>query len=116
MTCAVVSCRVTSNGDVTSWLPKFFTITVTLAVLPCTTELGPLTLITARSVSGPGGGGAKPSIVTPNRLSTRSMRLAMVTVALPAKSSATGLRFASSVTMSEPESPPPLKPPGEMIS
>ena len=44
------------------------------------------------------------------------MRLAMVTEALPAKSNATGLRFPSSVTMSEPESPPLLNPPGLMIS
>src|SRR5260370_16881923 len=65
VTCTVVSCRVTSNGDVTSWLPKFFTITVTLAVLPCPTELGPRTLITGRSVSGPGGRGSKPSFGTP---------------------------------------------------
>ena len=44
------------------------------------------------------------------------MRLAIVTDELPANSSPTGLRFASSVTMSEPESPPPLNVPGEMIS
>ena len=115
VTCSVVSCSVTSKAE-TSWLPTFFTETVTLDVPPCTAELGPLTLVTARSVSGPGGGGAKPSITTPKRWSTRSIRLAIVTLALPANSNATGLRFASSVTMSEPESPPLLNPPGEMIN
>ena len=96
-------------------MPKFFTVTVTLAAT-FTMVLGPLTLVTAKSVSGPGGGGAKPSIVTPKRLSTRSIRLAIVTDELPAKRSATGLRLPSSVTMSEPESPPPLNVPGEMIT
>ena len=115
ITCTVVSWSVTSKLD-TSWLPKFFTVTATLPVVFCTTALGPLIPVTARSVNGPGGGGAKPSIVTPKRLSTRSMRLAIVTEELPANSSPTGLRFASSVTMSEPESPPPLNPPGEMSS
>ena len=115
ITCAVVSCSVTSKLE-TSWLPKFFTVTAMLPVVFCTSVLGPLIPITARSVSGPGGGGAKPSTLTPKRLSTRSIRLAIVTDELPANSSPTGLRFASSVTMSEPESPPPLNVPGEMIS
>ena len=115
VTCSVVSCSVTSKLPM-SWLPKFLTTTVMLPVVFCTSELGPLRPVSARSVSGPGGGGAKPSIVTPKRLSTRSIRFAIVTDALPANSSATGFRFASSVTMSEPESPPPLNPPGEMIS
>ena len=115
VTCSVVSCRVTSKLD-TFWLPTFLTVTVMPAVVPGTPALGPLTLVTARSVSGPGGGGAKPSIETPNRLRTRSIRLAMVTVELPAKSSATGFRLPSSVTMREPESPPPLNVPGSMMN
>src|SRR5258706_11927305 len=36
----------------------------TLFRSPCTAVLGPLRLVTARSVNGPGGGGAKPSITT----------------------------------------------------
>ncbi len=113
VTCSVVSWSVTSNVE-TSWFPTFLTLTVTLEGLPCTPVPGPLRLVTARSVNGPGGGGAKPSITTPKRCSTRSIRLAIVTLALPANSNATGLRFASSVTMSEPESPPLLNPPGVM--
>ncbi len=115
VTCSVASCRVTSKAG-TSWLPTFFTVTLTPAVLPWITRLGPLMLVTARSVRGPGGGGAEPSIVTPKRSRTRSIRLAIVTDELPANSSATGFRFASSVTSSEPESPPPLNVPGETIS
>src|SRR6266576_5531180 len=65
VTCAVVSCRTTSKADVTFWLPKFLMVTATLAVLPCTAALGPVMPMTATSVSGPGGGGANPSVATP---------------------------------------------------
>ena len=44
------------------------------------------------------------------------MRLAIVCDELPANSSATGLAVASSVTIKDPESPPPENPPGSMIS
>ena len=43
------------------------------------------------------------------------MRLAIVCVELPANRSPTGLLLPSSVTMSEPESPPPLNTPGSMM-
>jgi hypothetical protein len=70
----------------------------------------------ARNSRGPGGAGDDPSIVTPKRFSTRSIRFPIVTDELPANSNATGLALPSSVTMSEPESPPPLNVPGEMMN
>ena len=89
-------------------------------MLPCVADVGAPTLVIARSVTGRGGGGggggALPSIRTPKLLSTRSMRLAIVCVLLPANNKPTGRLVPSSETMSEPESPPPENVPGSMIS
>ena len=97
-------------------MPTFLIVTTTFTALPRVTELGAVTLVIARSVTGAGGGEVPPSTWTAKRFSTRSMRLAIVWVELPANRSATGFLFPSSVTISEPESPPPEKVPGSMTS
>src|SRR2546427_261379 len=71
------SWSVTSNAP-TGWLPTFFTVTPTFTVAPWVTAAGPVTLVTATSVTGAGGGGAPPSTCTPKLLSTRSIRYAVV--------------------------------------
>src|SRR2546426_1042590 len=110
------SWSVTSKAP-TFWLPTFFTVTPTLTVAPWVTDAGAVTLVTATSVMGAGGGGgAPPSTCTPKLLSTRSMRFAIVWVELPANRSPTGLLLLSSVTISDPESPPPENDPGSMTS
>src|SRR5438552_4817100 len=110
------SWSVTSNAP-TGWLPTFFTVTLTFTVAPWVTAAGPVTLVTAPSVTGAGGGGgAPPSTCTPKLLSTRSMRFAIVWVELPANKRPTGFLFWSSVTIKDPESPPPENDPGSMMS
>src|SRR2546426_4560419 len=110
------SWSVTSNAP-TGWLPTFFTVTPTFTVAPWVTAAGAVTLVTATSVTGAGGGGgAPPSTCTPKLLSTRSIRFAIVCVELPANNSPTGLLFWSSVTINDPQSPPPRNEPGPITS
>src|SRR3989442_3389949 len=71
----------------TGWLPTLLTVTPTFTAAPWVTDAGAVTLVTATSVMGVGGGGgAPPSTCTPELLSTRSMRVAIVLVAPPANS------------------------------
>ncbi len=93
-------------------VPRFSTVTVTVTVWPTTTGVGTSMPVTATSVVG--SGTAPPSTVTPNRFKTRSIRLTMVWVSLPAKSKPTGRLWLS--TTSDPESPPALKVPGVTMS
>ena len=64
----------------------------------------------------------EPSTPTPKYVRIGSMGEPMVTVLLPAKRRATGLLLwllflpLPSTTMSDPESPPALKPPGDMMT
>src|SRR3989442_3818944 len=110
------SWSVTSKAP-TFWLPTFWTVTPTFTVAPWVTDAGAVTLVTATSVMGAGGGGgAPPSTCTPKLLSTRSMRFAIVWVELPANRSPTGFLFWSSVTINDPESPPPENDPGSITS
>ncbi len=88
----------------------FRTVTVTDTASLAVADAGALTEETSTSVTSAGGDEVKPSTVTSNSSSTRSMRLRIVCVELPANSSPTGCRFASFVTTPEPESPPALKP------
>ena len=97
-------------------MPTFFVVTTTFTVAPWVTAVGALTLVIAMSVTGLGGGELPPSTVTPNWFSTRSMRFAIVCVELPANNRATGFFWSLSVTIKEPESPPPEKVPGSMTS
>ncbi len=106
---SVSSRRVTVMSMPTFWFPTFWTVTSTGTTSPWTAEAGALTLAIAMSVSGPGGAA---SMLTLKRLSTASMGFASVCVELPAKSRPTGFLLASSVTISDPESPPSLKTPG----
>ena len=116
VTLSVTSRSVSSMLPLTGWLPALRIVTTTFTLAPWVTEAGALTLVIARSVTGVGGGEVPPSTETPKYCSTRSMRLAIVCVELPANSSATGFLASSSVTISDPESPPPLNVPGSMTS
>ncbi len=64
VTLSVASRSVRSKLPATFSVPMFWTVTTTLAVLPIVTAPGALTLVTATSVSGVGGGAAPPSTVT----------------------------------------------------
>src|SRR5437879_8131236 len=77
------SWSVTSKAA-TGWLPTFLTVTPTFTAAPWVTDAGAVTLVTATSVMGVGGGGgAPPSTCTPKLLSARWMRFAGVWVHLP---------------------------------
>src|SRR6266508_3982920 len=122
-TLSVVSLSVTAKAALRSWVPTFLTATATLTLAPLSTEPGALTLVISTSVpgvggggGGGGGGGSPPSTCTPNRFSTRSIRFAIVWVELPANNKPTGFRLASSLTINDPESPPPENDPGSIRS
>src|SRR2546426_12043693 len=71
------SWSVTSNAP-TGWLPTFFTGTPTFTGAPCVTAAGPVTLVTATSVTGAGGGGGgPPSPRTPEVLGHQGVRVAV---------------------------------------
>ena len=82
----------------------------------CPSSIDALAGVTEMDDNVGAGAGAASSIVTLNRASTRSIRLANVRVELPANSSPTGLLLLSSslVTIRDPESPPLLKSPSSM--
>jgi hypothetical protein len=110
---SVTSLKTTSNAGSGS-VPAFRTSTPTVVVSFTRGKGGTARPLSSASVSG----AVVPpsSMLTPKRSRTRSIRLTMVSVSLPAKSRPTAWRSASSVTTREPESPPALKAPPGMES
>src|SRR2546426_3555563 len=107
---------VTSNAP-TGLLPTVLTVTPTFTVAPWVTAAGPVTLVTATSVTGVGGGGGAPAAPGPPQvLDTQATRVAAGLGEEPANKSPTGFLFWSSVTIKDPESPPPENDPGSMMS
>jgi hypothetical protein len=85
---ASVSSSSETSKEGRGWLPAFRTVTGTVVAWPTSTQGGASMLSTAASVNG---SVAPPSsIETPKRSSTRSIRLTMVSVSLPANSRPTG--------------------------